>query len=122
MLLGPKALERNLIMLNNFMPHGLNEADSHFLHNLKKGMIRKRNVTVIILTPREGAACCLLAQNNLAAIVPLATPEQIVKLRREYRNFDPKDTVGYNWNQELDMVWDKSELKKDCLSQSVAGS
>jgi hypothetical protein len=84
-------LPRNLIILDNFMPHGYNDEDNCFLHN-PKGHIKEKKVTALIFTPNREAACRLLSQNELGAIVPLATNRQISDLRNANPIIDPKTT------------------------------
>ena len=104
-------LTNNFLVLDNFMPHGFNNEDSYFVHNLKSH-IKLKNISVLVLTPNREAACHLLSQNELGTIVPLATHPQICELKKANPCIDPNRPLVFDWESHVSMVWDKDQLKK----------
>ena len=104
-------LTNNFLVLDNFMPHGFNNRDSYFFHNLKSH-IKQKNISVLVLTPNREAACRLLSQNELGTIVPLATHLQIRELKKANPRIDPHQPLAFDWERHVSMVWDKDQLKK----------
>lgn len=106
-----KDIERNLIILDNFMPSGFNKVDVAFIHNLK-AQVRETGVTVLVLTSHKEAASTLLSENSLGTIVPLMDAELIQKFKNEYGEIVKGVPLDFDWEELLPMKWDKDELKK----------
>jgi hypothetical protein len=93
------------------MPDGFNKMDVAFIHNLK-GMIRATKVSVIVLTSNREAANTLVSENSLGTIVPLAEAACISKLKRDHGEIVKGVPIDFDWEENVNMVWDKDELKK----------
>lgn len=105
------AIDRNYIILDNFMPFGYNQEDSSIVNQLK-GVIRDRLVTVLVLTPSEDAASTLLSENNLVHVQPLADVDCVKALKNKYSNITPGMKLDFDWKANMSTRWDKDELRK----------
>lgn len=106
------------LILDEFMNSEVNRTDLDLLIR-PKASIREKAITVIVLKSNYSAGFFFLSQNNLVAIVPMATLPDIEQLQIYFggTKIQPNTIVPFRWEEHVSMVWEKDEMKKSPYGQ-----